>query len=381
MKRKLKGFICTLALAATSAFALSGCALQDKIDEWTCDHKYKDVEITKEATCSDKGEKLVECTECGKETTKAIAKLAHTEITVEYKAPTCTEAGNMAGTVCSVCEEVITATVIPALGHKAVADEAVKATCTASGLTEGSHCERCDEVIVKQETVAATAHKLVTVEEKAATCVETGLTEGMKCEYCGEIAYGCEEISTVDHEMDNTKLYCVNCDYSLATEGLEISNGRLLSIGTATNEEIIYIPAYDDQGNEVTGINVDVFSEDVFSKLESGGVLKEVYVPLTVRSVSEYAFSGDCIQKVVFYSTELQFDCVGCKVFGLGVTEIYFYGTTPPTFDEFMTEEKMSSFIHRSDVKIYVPAESLEAYKTAELWSVYADHIFAIPEA
>ena len=34
----------------------------------------------------------------------------------------------------------------------------------------------------------------------------------------------------------------------------------------------------------------------------------------------------------------------------------------------------------RSDRYWYVPAESLAAYKSASVWSSYADHILAIPE-
>ena len=79
-----------------------------------------------------------------------------------YKAPTCTEAGNIAYWYCSDCgkyfsnvagtkEITLEDTVIAALGHTVVVDAAVPATETTKGLTEGSHCSVCHLVLVAQE--------------------------------------------------------------------------------------------------------------------------------------------------------------------------------------------------------------------------------------
>lgn len=79
-------------------------------------HSYTS-EVSKEATCTEVGEKTFTC-ECGDSYTEEIA----------------------------------------ALGHIEVVDEAKKATCTETGLTEGKHCSVCDEVLLAQEIVATLEH-------------------------------------------------------------------------------------------------------------------------------------------------------------------------------------------------------------------------------
>lgn len=52
--------------------------------------------------------------------------------------------------------------------------------------------------------------------------------------------------------------------------------------------------------------------------------------------------------------------------------EIYFYSVVPPTGG--------TNFFYATDCVIYVPAESVDAYKSADGWSDYASRIQAIPE-
>ena len=81
-----------------------------------------------------------------------------------YKAPTCTEQGNIAFWHCLICDkyyndanatmEIDTNSIsIAAAGHTVVVDEAVQPTYDSKGLTEGKHCSVCGEVIVKQEEI------------------------------------------------------------------------------------------------------------------------------------------------------------------------------------------------------------------------------------
>lgn len=88
----------------------------------------------------------------------------HSLTSVEAKEATCTESGNTAYWMCSVCgkyfsdenatnELSLIETVIPAKGHTEVVDEAVAPSETQTGLTEGSHCDVCGETIVAQEIV------------------------------------------------------------------------------------------------------------------------------------------------------------------------------------------------------------------------------------
>ena len=75
--------------------------------------------------------------------------------------------------------------------------------------------------------------------------------------------------------------------------------------------------------------------------------LTSVTIPDSVTSISDYAF-GDCsILKSVY-----------CKA------------TTPPTISGYYVFD-----YNRADRKIYVPKESVDAYKSAKWWSEYADDI------
>ncbi len=118
----------------------------------------------------------------------------HTPKAVEYLAPTCTEKGHEAGTMCEVCGvRIKDARPIPALGHKF--DEKVdvikEATCTEDGLKRiTSTCTVCKTAETKEEKIPA-GHKpgpdSAPVIDKAPTCGEAGSQHvTSKCTVCGK---------------------------------------------------------------------------------------------------------------------------------------------------------------------------------------------------
>lgn len=88
--------------------------------------------------------------------------------------------------------------------------------------------------------------------------------------------------------------------------------------------------------------NVTVIQWNVFRN----ALLVEATVPATVTSIGEYSF----------YCTTL--------------TKLTILATTPPTL---RTPIGPNTFL------IYVPAESVDAYKNASGWSTMASRIYAIP--
>ena len=105
------------------------CGAEDPDYVPACTEHAYSIEVTKEATCTEDGEKTFTCTVCGYSETQTIAPLGHEEKTVDGKAPTCTETGLSKGKVCNVCGTVITAqSEIAATGHSFV-----EGACSACG--------------------------------------------------------------------------------------------------------------------------------------------------------------------------------------------------------------------------------------------------------
>ena len=125
-------------------------------------HSWGDGEVTKPATCTEKGVKTYTCTveDCGETKAEDIAMLPHTEEIIPAVAATCTTAGSTAGIKCSVCETVLTAPeIIPALGHKYGTDWKSDVLnhwheCTVCGdkIDTAAHTEDSGTVTVKPTT-------------------------------------------------------------------------------------------------------------------------------------------------------------------------------------------------------------------------------------
>lgn len=264
-KRKL--LITLFATIATFAFAVVGasCGIKDKLEEWTCNHVYNDGVVTKVQTCTETGEKVYTCLDCGKQKTESISlsehiynvgvittdptctdfgvrtqmcvdcgqektvlvdKVAHTPVTVSAVAPTCTTAGYCEWEYCEVCTVVLAPKVqsSAALGHTEVIDEAVAATCTTTGKTAGRHCGTCGEIIVAQTVVQALGHSPVPLSDKTPTCTETGLKGGSVCNVCNTVLVAQTEIAMIDHIDTDFSGYCDGCEAFMETIGYTVAD-------------------------------------------------------------------------------------------------------------------------------------------------------------
>lgn len=235
-------------------------------------HAFTDARVTKEPTCTEKGEQEMTCSVCGYVKTADINPNGHQwDEGVIAPQPTCTEAG-IKTYHCTVddCGGIKTESVA-ALGHDMVTDVAVPATCTSTGLTEGSHCSRCDKATTEQEvipmldhnwdegvvklvpTCAAEGkilftcqechtteertldidpnnHDLVQHEAKAPTCTEFGWDAYETCTRCDHTTY--HELEALDHDIIKHEAKaptckdigweayetCSRCDYSTYKE-------------------------------------------------------------------------------------------------------------------------------------------------------------------
>ena len=228
--------------------------------------------ITKEASCSQAGVKTYTCSICGDKYNEAIATLAHTVVTDDAVAPTCTKSGLTQGTHCSVCGKVLTAqTQVNAKGHSynsvittdstcthagiktftcsecgasykqsialkehtVATDEAVAPTCTKSGLTQGSHCSVCGTVLTAQTQLNAKGHSYTSVVTTDSTCTQAGV-KTFTCSACGDTYK--QSIALKEHTAVTDSAVEPTCTKSGLTQGTHCSAcGKALTAQTQLN--------------------------------------------------------------------------------------------------------------------------------------------------
>ena len=165
-------------------------------------HEYYS-EITKQPTCSEKGERTYKCDICGDIYTEDIAKTEHDYEDTVVK-PTCTERGYTEH-ICKVCADSYKDDYTPALGHDHISQITKQVACETDG-EKTFTCIRCGDTYT--ESIPATGHNdIVTVVEP--TCTADGYTEH-KCKDCGRVVRS-DVTKTLGHDYDSkitTKASC-----------------------------------------------------------------------------------------------------------------------------------------------------------------------------
>ncbi len=149
----MKRILSLTIIVAIACLVLSGC---DIIFGFTLGHvcDYSEWEVTKDPTCTERGEEERYCLECFDTQTRYTKLADHTPEDFEGLAATCTKEGKTAGQYCSECMLILSGIQsIKPFGHTEVIDPAVPMTDNAPGRTEGKHCSTCGEILVKQMSV------------------------------------------------------------------------------------------------------------------------------------------------------------------------------------------------------------------------------------
>ena len=196
-------------------------------------HEYYS-EITKQPTCSEKGERTYKCDICGDIYTEDIAKTEHNYEDTVVK-PTCTERGYTEH-ICKVCADSYKDDYTPALGHDHISQITKQVACETDG-EKTFTCTRCGDTYT--EAIPATGHNdIVTVVEP--TCTADGYTEH-KCKDCGRVV-----------RSDVTKALGHDYDSKITTKASCTEDGVLTYICTRCDESYTEkIPATGHKYNDV----------------------------------------------------------------------------------------------------------------------------------
>ena len=189
-------------------------------------HQYSE-NVTKEATCTEKGARTVTCSVCNETHDEEIAPKGH-EYVSTVTSPTCTEEGYTTH-VCSVCSDKLTNTYIAALGHERDSGIIINdSTCTATGTIKyGCVRQGCEHT--ETDVIEAKGHTYESVVTNP-TCTEAGYTTHT-CSVC-QHSYKDTETAATGHTKNDATCesagYCTVCN-----EELEAARGHVEIIDAA----------------------------------------------------------------------------------------------------------------------------------------------------
>ncbi len=176
--KKILAIVLMAAVLVCPAFASGAAAATTATaSQADCNHAFS-VEITKEATCTEKGLLTYTCSLCGLTYTVETVPTGEHSYVASVKDATCTEDGAITYT-CSVCGDSYTE-VIPAAGHT---PSAAAATCT-----EPVVCTVCGTVL--EEAVGHSyTYQYDAVVNEDGTYADFGT---WKCDVCGDVVAATE---------------------------------------------------------------------------------------------------------------------------------------------------------------------------------------------
>lgn len=197
---------------------------------------------------------------------------------------------------------------------------------------------------------------------------------------------GCYSLATVSLPSSLTSVGTYAFNYCSSLEEISFPNG-LTSLGTSALSYCTSLKRVS-LATEVEDIWYNVFANcssleyvsasDWVSTINSNAFdgcnsLSDLYMPWSVTTIGDYAYRNCYSLSVVFVPDSVESIGTGAFSGCYGVGEYHFWRETPPTLGT-------NAFQYiQSDCKIYVPAESVSAYKTATNWSAYASYIEAEP--
>ena len=177
-------------------------------------------------------------------------------------------------------------------------------------------------------------------------------------------------------DTKNKKLYGPKTQNGWGNEGIPLGNGGSVSSlrgnyildksGTILQEWYNSETTAVDMQSDPELQNVTIIAKRAFEK----GSLKSIVLPNNLTKIGNEAFSSNKLTSVTIPNSVTS---IGQRAFANNnLTSVTIHAVNPPTAEyTFLGNDPF--------LKIYVPAQSVNAYKTAQGWSQYKYDIFPIP--
>ena len=300
MKRHFSLLACILVLAAM-VFSIASCDVIDTVKGFFSEHTHEySSEITTPATCTEKGVKTYTCS-CEDSYTEEIPALGHTEVTVEGKAATCTEAGLTDGKKCSVCGvTTVEQTTIDATNHNFVDGVC---SCGAVAYTATDDWGNELTIVLTDSTISFTppmgAEVVLNyvVEDGVATLSDSEgneitnplagylvLTDGVPTAFGYN---GTDYTFVTEDDSDDTEENCLEGTYTVVDE---FGNERTLVVEADTFVVTYYHPMF---GREISNQYAYTYVDGVATVVnDDGSVFAGVELNVTDGKVVGYTDNG-----------------------------------------------------------------------------------------
>ena len=168
--------------------------------------------------------------------------------------------------------------------------------------------------------------------------------------------------------FESNKLTSVTIPNRVTSIGdLAFNDNRLTSV-TIPNS-VTEIGGWAFANNPLTSVTIPNSVTSIGQSAFARNKLTSVTIPNSVTSIGQSAFESNKLTSVTIPNSVTK---IGEWAFSNNnLTSVTIHAVNPPTADR-------GIFGYNSSLKIYVPVQSVNAYKTAEGWKDYADKIFPI---
>ena len=305
-------------------------------------HEYADTVVA--PTCTADGYTLHKCSVCGTSykdnTTKATGHSYGNSVVT--KQPTCTAEGTKTKT-CTKCNATVTEK-LPAKGHTAITDKGYPATCTTAGKIDGSHCSVCNTVIKVQTVINATGHKSSGwITDKAASIGVKG-SKHKECTVCKKVLETAEipALSRISISKASVTLSTSTYAYDgkakkpgvmVKLNGKTLKNGTDYTVSYSNNIKVGTAKVtITGKGNYTGSVSKTFKIKNNFKKATVSGISTKAFTGKNITQSITVKYNGKTLKNgtdyTVSYSNNKKIGTATVKIAGKGS----YTGTVTKTF-------------------------------------------------